>query len=169
MSRVPALPNLFAPRELPRSPVLLVIARLGIRESFAVVRTRLPLALVLNYGGPPSFSASTAKSPSAFIRAHAAVSETRKSTTKVAVPPSYTGLVWKYDPWVHYDGNSRLAIHATMAERIESVPLCSPGIYLVNVTQFSRYSSHEIVRHIDRDFSMLIQLYFCILAEIYCH
>lgn len=97
-------------------------------ESFTVVRTRLPLALVLNYGGLSLFPSIHTESPSTFIRAHAAVSEPRKSTTKVAVPPSYTGLAWKYGPWVHYDGNSRLAICARTAERIESAPLFSGEI-----------------------------------------
>jgi len=63
MSRVPALPNLFAPRELTRSPVPLVIARMGIRESFAVVRTRLPLALVLWIMVVYPFSPLSAPSP----------------------------------------------------------------------------------------------------------
>lgn len=124
MSRVPALPNLFAPREPAHSLVLLVIARLGIREGFTVVRTRLPLALVLNYGGPSSAFPSHPLCPLQRLYVPTLSSASRgKARRKWLFRQSYTGLAWKYGPWVHYDRNSRLAICAAMAERIESALL----------------------------------------------
>lgn len=104
MSRVPGSsePLCFA-RVCSLACTSLVIAGLGVRESFTVVRTRLPLALVLNYGGPssafpPPPLSPCARHPSTFICAHAVVSEPRKSTTKVAVPPELYRLSMEVRP-----------------------------------------------------------------------
>lgn len=124
MSRVPALPNLFASRE---SAPSLVIAELGIRESFTVVRTRLPLALVLNYGGPSSASLSL-PAPGTLQRLYVPTlsSASRgKARRKWLFHQSYTGLAVEVRPV----GALRQKFKARYMR--ESNPRrCSSGIYI---------------------------------------